>query len=247
MALNRTKHNSCYKKAYISNKKEDKGTRSYLDIYSNQGLAFRHDLTSYEMHGKVNDDFLFGCLVWSPDATHLAYIAEKKVPASKSFFDYVKKETEETVRGEEYRYRETWGENLVEVADPTICIIEISTGEISFPVIPPGISPFDLAWSDTHLYFIGASMEPFKVGMMYATNRETALYSLDNITKECVAITGAGRSVLSPRLDQNSGRVLFLEIVPGGLESPHRNYATLKVFTLCVDARPGEEAVPRGE
>ena len=227
MALNRTKQNSCYKKAFICNKKEDKGTKSYLDVYTNSMLAFRHDLTSYEMHGKVNDDSTFGSLAWSPDATHLAYIAEKKIPASKSFYDYVKKETEETVRGEEFKFTESWGEQLAEVVSPVICIIEISTGEINIPILPPNISPMDLVWSDTHLYFIGAKTDPFKLGLVFCTNREMALYSLDNITKECVAITESGRAVYSPRVEQVTGKVVFLE---AELIGPHRTYAALKVY-----------------
>jgi hypothetical protein len=29
----------------------------------------------------------FGCLVWNHSETHLLYVAEKKVPESKSYFD----------------------------------------------------------------------------------------------------------------------------------------------------------------
>ncbi|KFM63373.1 Acylamino-acid-releasing enzyme, partial [Stegodyphus mimosarum] len=111
--------------------------RVFLEIWNSSRKEKTFDLSERKEHGKIYDN-MFGCLSWSADEKYLLYIAEKKQKKSVSYFKDCfcqdiggsDKDDKDTVKGEEYLYREDWGEDLTGLHDSVICVLELETGKI---------------------------------------------------------------------------------------------------------------------
>lgn len=97
------------------------------------------DIEAVDRHGKIyDDDGHFGCLEWNNAETHLLYVAERKKPKSKSYFD-TKPDTSSQSEGllsasvsvgDEYVYQDNWGEQMSEKSWPVLCVLDVDAGGI---------------------------------------------------------------------------------------------------------------------
>uniref|UniRef100_A0A4W6F1Y6 Acylamino-acid-releasing enzyme n=1 Tax=Lates calcarifer TaxID=8187 RepID=A0A4W6F1Y6_LATCA len=240
-------------------KGEDK---QFLEIWSKNIKMKSIDLTALKKHGKVYEDEQFGCLVWSHSETHLLYVAERKIPKAESFFQTVSPELssigdeEETLRvdkkeaGEQFVFREDWGEALVGKSCPVLCVLDIEGDNVSvLEGVPENISPGQAFWApgDTGVVFVGWWHEPFRLGLKYCPNRRSSLFYVDLTGGKCEQLSSGTSAVSSPRLSPDQCRIVYLECSVYG---PHMQCSRLCMYdwytkktSVVVDVvqRPGED------
>uniref|UniRef100_A0A4W6F190 acylaminoacyl-peptidase n=1 Tax=Lates calcarifer TaxID=8187 RepID=A0A4W6F190_LATCA len=209
-------------------KGEDK---QFLEIWSKNIKMKSIDLTALKKHGKVYEDEQFGCLVWSHSETHLLYVAERKIPKAESFFqlpalmasaDQHSKCTPCCVfafsvlflQGEQFVFREDWGEALVGKSCPVLCVLDIEGDNVSvLEGVPENISPGQAFWApgDTGVVFVGWWHEPFRLGLKYCPNRRSSLFYVDLTGGKCEQLSSGTSAVSSPRLSPDQCRIVYLE------------------------------------
>ncbi|XP_008316496.1 acylamino-acid-releasing enzyme [Cynoglossus semilaevis] len=244
-------------------KKQDKENQ-FLEIWSKNIKVKSVDLTALKKHGKVYDDDQFGCLVWSHSETHLLYVAERKRPMAESFFqtvspelssaaddeDTMRLEKKETVKGEQFAYREDWGEGMDGKNSPVLCVLDIEGDNVSvLEGVPEDISPGQAFWApgDTGVVFVGWWHEPFRLGLRHCPNRRSSLFYVDLTRGKCEQLSSGTSAVFSPRLSPDQCRIVYLECSVYG---PHLQCSKLCMYdwytkktSIVVDVvqTPGED------
>ncbi|XP_058498459.1 acylamino-acid-releasing enzyme isoform X1 [Solea solea] len=238
--------------------------KQFLEIWSKNIKMRSINLTALKKHGKVYEDDQFGCLVWSHSETHLLYVAERKRPKAESFFqtvsaelsstgdddDAMRVEKKETVKGEQFVFREDWGEALVGKNCPVLCVMDIEGDNVSvLEGVPEDISPGQAFWApgDTGVVFVGWWHEPFRLGLKYCPNRRSSLFYMDFTGGKCEQLSSGTSAVFSPRMSPDQCRIVFLECSVFG---PHMQCCRLCMYdwytkktSVVVDVvqTPGED------
>ncbi|KAK2155254.1 hypothetical protein NP493_2091g00020, partial [Ridgeia piscesae] len=77
------------RRAVIRKIKDKKGDeKQFIEIWNTYEKVSSIDVKTLEkQHGNIYESGTFGCLEWSPSEKQLLYVAEKKEPDTKSFFD----------------------------------------------------------------------------------------------------------------------------------------------------------------
>ncbi|NWH76218.1 ACPH enzyme, partial [Piaya cayana] len=249
--------------------KEKEKEKQFLEVWDQNRKVKSIDLTALDKHGSVYDDDQFGCLAWSHSETHLLYVAEKKRPKAESFFQSKAPELgasdEDTgpprkedapLKGEQFVYREDWGEALSTRSEPVLCALDIEGSSISvLEGVPGHLSPGQVRigmqrrkilgfsaglsrspavspqafWSpdDTGVVFVGWWHEPFRLGLRHCTNRRSALFYVDLTGGRCELLSEDTKAVWSPRLSPDRCRVAYLENEALG---PHQQCSRLRVY-----------------
>ncbi|XP_022834556.1 acylamino-acid-releasing enzyme-like [Spodoptera litura] len=208
-------------KALIREEKNGKDSKKqYLELWSKNTLAHSVDLTSLDIHGDVYADSEFGSLDWSPDETSLVYVAEKKLP---KFEPYIKRKAEDKPKldgsgetapkkGEEYIYRQDWGEQLVGKHLSVVVVFQLATE--TFTVlggIPEGMCPGQVRFSPDGGSVVGVvwESEPRRLGLIFCTNRPSYIFecTLDGSFRK---LSGEGVAVRSPRWSPG-GELVWLQ------------------------------------
>ncbi|XP_017161055.1 acylamino-acid-releasing enzyme-like isoform X3 [Poecilia reticulata] len=218
--------------------------KQFLEIWSKNIKVKSINLTALKKHGKVYEDEQFGSLVWSHSETHLLYVAEKKRPETKSFFqtelpelssiedeeETMRVEKKDTVKGEQFVYYEDWGEALVGKSCPVLCVLDIEGDNVSvLEGVPDSISPGQAFWApgDTGVVFIGWWHEPFRLGLKYCPNRRSSLFYVDLTGGKCEQLSSDTSAVYSPRLSPDQCRIIYLECSVYG---PHMQCSKLCMY-----------------
>ncbi|XP_069500275.1 acylamino-acid-releasing enzyme-like isoform X2 [Ambystoma mexicanum] len=221
--------------------KEDQ--KEFLEIWSGSRKIKNVNLTALNKHGPVYTDDQFGCLEWSHAGNRILYVAEKKIPATESYFETTppklnsspKEDKNSTApahvpKGDQFVFREDWGEGLVNKSVPVLCILDIETMDISIlEGIPDYISPGQALWSpdEDGVLFVGWWHEPFRLGLKFCNNRRSALYHLKSSSGSCELISLDTEAVCSPRLSPDGKHVVYLEAKVSG---PHWQCANLRMY-----------------
>ncbi|XP_072276383.1 acylamino-acid-releasing enzyme [Pyxicephalus adspersus] len=239
-------------KAVLRETKNKKGDDTqFLEVWEKNRKVKSINLTALDKHGKVYEDEQFGCLSWSHSESHLLYIAEKKRPKAKSFFEASASTDDDddgagkVVKGDQFVLHEDWGEALVNKSTPVLCVLDIESCNISFlEGIPEHVSPGQAFWSpdDTGVVFVGWWHSPFRMGLKYCTNRRSALFFVDLTGGKCETLSVDSSSVFSPRLSPDKCRIVYLKCDVFG---PHLQCCQLlmydwytKVTSVVVDRVP---------
>ncbi|XP_043960960.1 acylamino-acid-releasing enzyme isoform X3 [Gambusia affinis] len=218
--------------------------KQFLEIWSKNIKVKSINLTALKKHGKVYEDEQFGSLVWSHSETHLLYVAEKKRPETKCFFqtelpelssiedeeEIMRVEKKDTVKGEQFVYYEDWGEAFVGKSCPVLCVLDIEGDNVSvLEGVPDSISPGQAFWApgDTGVVFIGWWHEPFRLGLKYCPNRRSSLFYVDLTGGKCEQLSSDTSAVFSPRLSPDQCRIIYLECSVYG---PHMQCCKLCMY-----------------
>ncbi|CAH0579001.1 unnamed protein product [Chrysodeixis includens] len=215
-------------KAIIREEKTGKDTKKqYLEVWNKHTLAQCIDLTALDMHGDVYADSEFGSLDWNQDETAVVYVAEKKPPKSEP---YIKRKPEEKPKadgsgetaikkGEEYLYRQDWGEQLVGKHLSVIVVFKLATETLTvLDGLPESWTPGQVRFLPDGSGVVGVAWEtePRRLGLIFCTNRPSYIFSLtlDGTMKK---LSGEGLAVRSPRYSP-AGDLVWLQRKAGG---PH--------------------------
>uniref|UniRef100_A0A3B3WX13 acylaminoacyl-peptidase n=1 Tax=Poecilia mexicana TaxID=48701 RepID=A0A3B3WX13_9TELE len=208
--------------------------KQFLEIWSKNIKVKSINLTALKKHGKVYEDEQFGSLVWSHSETHLLYVAEKKRPETKSFFQHQMLHCSRCanfiLQGEQFVYYEDWGEALVGKSCPVLCVLDIEGDNVSvLEGVPDSISPGQAFWApgDTGVVFIGWWHEPFRLGLKYCPNRRSSLFYVDLTGGKCEQLSSDTSAVYSPRLSPDQCRIIYLECSVYG---PHMQCCKLCMY-----------------
>ncbi|XP_075288484.1 acylamino-acid-releasing enzyme-like isoform X5 [Opisthocomus hoazin] len=136
----------------------------------------------------------FACLAWSRSETQLLYVAEKSWPKPQSPCPWDVPgaarpvEEDEDEEGEQFLYREDWGEALGTRSVPVLCVLDMEGSSVSvLEGVPEHLSPGQALWSpgDTGVLFVGWWHEPFRLGLSACSNRRSGIFHLDLGSGHC--------------------------------------------------------------
>ncbi|KAF8376118.1 dpf-5 [Pristionchus pacificus] len=137
----------------------------------------------------------FGCLSFSYGEGHVLYCAEKKSKTAGYFdvdleWDNEEKIVESNV-GDKFKLTESWGEATFDVKNPVLCVMDVSTGQVTVcDGLPSGVSPSYAVWApdDKGFVFFGLEDKPFRLGKIHCNNRPGKLYYYDLKSAELTVI-----------------------------------------------------------
>ncbi|XP_066859266.1 acylamino-acid-releasing enzyme isoform X4 [Anser cygnoides] len=208
-----------------------------LEVWDGCGRSHGVDLTALGKHGRVYTEGPFACLAWSRSETRLLYVAERSQPRPPKPSPWLVPgaarlaEEEEEEEGEQFVYREDWGEALSTCSIPVLCVLDIEGSNISvLEGVPEHVSPGQALWSpdDTGVVFVGWWHEPFRLGLSACSNRRSGIFHLEVASRRCELLSAQPRAACSPRLSPDGRRLLYLEGAVGG---PHRQCLQLRMLT----------------
>jgi len=211
-----TTSNSGQRTAVLKTKTKDGKEKQYIDILTDSWKEKSIDVELELSTGAVITKSPFSGMIWSPDEKHLAVVCEGKVPKSESFFTPKKASTEPSkngaVPGEEYFYKEDWGEALDGVVHPVICILDLSSSDLMAKVVQ--VNKYSLqspVWINGNTFlFIGVNEETKKLGVIYCTNRPSVIYKWSLDSDEPTVLYDGSTCIRCLR-SSPSGKVVFLE------------------------------------
>ncbi|KAF5271938.1 hypothetical protein FQA39_LY07955 [Lamprigera yunnana] len=217
-------------RAVIRRVEETGGPKHFFEIWSQGHLRTSIDLAALELHGDVYTDDDFGVLQWSPDEKKIIYIAEKKEPKTEPFYkkkvSNAESKDSETSKGEQFLYKETWGEQLATRKESVIIIHDVINENFSIlEGIPEGLFPMQVVWAPDSSYIAGVVLitKPRKLGYIYHTNRSSLIFTLD-LNKNYKHISLKGKAVRCPRFTPDGDSLVWLERESDG---PHGGCLTL--------------------
>ncbi|XP_071900162.1 acylamino-acid-releasing enzyme-like isoform X1 [Anas platyrhynchos] len=206
-----------------------------LEVWDGGGRSHGVDLTALGKHGRVYTEGPFACLAWSHSETRLLYVAERSQPRppkpSPWLVPGAAGPAEEEEQGEQFVYREDWGEALSTCSVPVLCVLDIEGSSVSvLEGVPEHVSPGQALWSpdDTGVVFVGWWHEPFRLGLSACSNRRSGIFHLEVASRRCELLSAQPRAACSPRLSPDGQRLLYLEGAVGG---PHRQCLKLRMLT----------------
>ncbi|GBM99617.1 Acylamino-acid-releasing enzyme [Araneus ventricosus] len=223
------------KRAVLTEKKSPE-KKTYLEIWNGSKKEAAFDMSERKEHGNITDNDPFKCFEWSSDEKFILYAAEEKQPKSVSYFadtSQAKDETDNIIKGEEFVYREEWGEACVGSHHTVLCILEIETGLVQ--VLPTSKIGSDFSFgqarwgpNDETVIFIGWKEFPYRLGVWACRNRRSALYAINLESKDIECLTPDDNiCVRSPRFSPNLDTLIYLENSGGG---PHFKGAKLRKY-----------------
>ncbi|KAK5582321.1 hypothetical protein RB653_003904 [Dictyostelium firmibasis] len=159
--------------------KENPSTEFEFSFDITDGSHLITSITSKDIHKKILNDEWFGSFSWSPCEKFIAFIADSKLNVT-GFFD---KEPKDKAVGEQFIFRDDWGETYSPVANPSIFIVDIEK-EVVFPVEPfpsDKISAGQVIWTPNGegLVYVGWNFGNRKLGIRACFNRSSSLYLLN--------------------------------------------------------------------
>ncbi|KAJ0176985.1 hypothetical protein K1T71_006994 [Dendrolimus kikuchii] len=235
-------------KAIIREEKNGKDTKKqYLEVWNKKTLAYCIDLTALDMHGDVYADSEFGSLDWTPDETAVVYVAEKKL---QKFEPYIKRKGEEKPKsdgsgenlpkkGEEFLYRQDWGEQLVGKHLSVIVVCNLETEKLSIlEGLPHALCPGQVRFSPDGRSVVGVAWEtePRRLGLIFCTNRPSFIFVL-TLDGNLRRLSSAGQAVRSPRISPN-GDLVWLQRPADGPHHACHQLMIMKNYYMLQDAQP---------
>ncbi|GIX71146.1 acylamino-acid-releasing enzyme [Caerostris darwini] len=126
------------------------------------------------------------------------------------------------LRGEEYTFKEEWGEACVGDHHTVLCMLEIETGKVE--VLPTS----QMGPDDESIIFVGWKEFPYRLGVWACRNRRSTIYAMNLRNKDIEILTpDYNICVRSPRFSPNFDTLIYLENSGGG---PHFKGAKLRMF-----------------
>ncbi|KAG8260371.1 hypothetical protein J6590_098555 [Homalodisca vitripennis] len=116
-----------------------------------------------------------------------------------------------TSEGEEYVYRQDWGETLAGRHHPVLCVCDLVTGTVTTPDgIPDDLSVGQALFVPDGIVGVGWCHEPRRLGIVFCTNRLSYVFHLTE-DGTFVKLSGEGLGAHSPRLSPNQDYLVWLQ------------------------------------
>ena len=208
-----------------------------MEIWNEKIKLKSINIDNDKIHGKVLLFANYSCLEWSPNETSLLYLSETLVP-SQGFFSVDSLDNEKTKKkefGNEYLFKEEWGEQLEGWSHSSVCVLNTLNGAFKPKVIEkPGITFAEPFWiTENKIGFIGWKEEPRRLGLIFCPIRRNYLYTVDITTPDFKPEIIYGQdqevAITSPRLSPDGKSLVFLVRSVGG---PHFKRAKLVILNL---------------
>ncbi|RZF34360.1 hypothetical protein LSTR_LSTR008899 [Laodelphax striatellus] len=213
--------------------------KTFLEIWGKSNRISATDLDALDVHGDVYCDIEFKSFDWSPKEDSILYIAETKIAKSEPFYKRSPQESgspkagsgdKKAKKGEEYLYKEDWGEALVGKHRPALAVFDALSDDgqtvTMLEGVPENFSPAQAMWApDGSIVGIVFDHEPRRLGLYACTNRASYVFHLANGTFKL--LTEAGLSVRSPRFSPDGKYLVWLERAVGG---PHNGAQRLMKY-----------------
>ncbi|XP_030022187.1 acylamino-acid-releasing enzyme isoform X2 [Manduca sexta] len=250
-------------KAIVREEKNGKDSKKqYLEVWSKSTLAHSLDLTALDVHGDVYADSEFGSLDWSQDESAIVYVAEKKLAKSEP---YIKRKGEDKSKGdqsaenapkkgEEFIYRQDWGEQLVGKHSSVIVMCKIETETITvLEGLPEDWCPGQVRFTPDGLGVVGVAWptEPRRLGLIFCTNRPSFIFAL-TLDGNLKKLSKEGVSVRSPRFSPNGELVWLQRLADGPHHACHQiirmqDYANSDNSSTLIDIVETEKETTNNE
>ncbi|CAL8125984.1 unnamed protein product [Orchesella dallaii] len=229
----------------------------YLQIWSDSTLLKTFSLGDLDIHKAVyTSSGVWGwgtTMTWNESENKLAYLAEKKIPKAKPFYasavktklkreqEKAKHEEVEDAIGEEYEYKQTWGEQLTGKYSSVIVVVDIDADEFNALHLPENHFPSDIHWvSDTHIVGTSYPFPIWRQGLVYCSNRESVIFSVQADGENFQTITELGKSCRSPRVRPDGGYLVWQERI---LDGAHDRARSINGIALSQGLPSGEPCV----
>ncbi|XP_049824230.1 acylamino-acid-releasing enzyme-like isoform X2 [Aethina tumida] len=213
---------------------KEQNSKQFLEVWQKSSLIRCVNLNELDVHGNVYSDIEFSSFEWSPDEKKILYVAEKKVPKSDPYHKRITEKPSEEgdgdtpkPRGEEYVFTEDWGEQLVGKKKSILAQYDIENDKVEILsgipddkcIAQPKYSP-----DGSHIIGVSYSIEPRRLGLIYCSNRDSTLFTLD-FEGNYVELGLEKSSVKSPRFTPDGKTIIWLQRSAGG---PHASAMALK-------------------
>ncbi|XP_064604620.1 acylamino-acid-releasing enzyme-like [Liolophura sinensis] len=206
-------------KAIVRDAKTKKGDeKQFVEIWDDNHKLKTVDVTAIDKHGKIYEAGGFGSLTWSLSEEKLLYTAEMKPARTASYFDTITvtgNETSEVIQGDEFVFRESWGEQMIKCSHPVLCVLDWKTSDIMvLEGIPDDLSPGQAVWApgDQAVAFVGWCHDPWRLGLTYCVQRKSHLYLLDLGGKSCKKLSADNWACRSPRNSPDHSKLIYLQV-----------------------------------
>ena len=184
------------------------------------------DLGNKNLHGGVYYDATFGGIAVSGDLTRAAFIAEAKEVKGSSFFKA--EGADRAVRGQEFLYRDDFGEQFEGKRSPTIVQLDLETYLLKIQKgLPENWCPGQLVYHPDGTSLIGSAyiLGPRRLGIWACSNRPRIIFLLDESGAYKVLSQEENVSAESPRVSSDGKFLYWMErdLSSDGIEyGPHQ-------------------------
>ncbi|KAG4077418.1 hypothetical protein HA402_002845 [Bradysia odoriphaga] len=214
-----------------------------LEIWGDNTLLKSYDLSELDKHKNMYTTGFFGTtMVWDKSAKKLAYLAEKKVAKAKPFFSSnVKTVSDATtnsndkkndIKGEEYAFRQTWGEQLSDMYFSVIIVLDVESDKFELIELSENDSefPVDIQWvGDTSIVGTSYAIPPWRLGLYACNNRPSRIFQVDVDGKNLKFLSAIDKAAFSPRVRPDSEYVIWQE---RAVDAPHNRSRDIMGISL---------------
>lgn len=199
------------------------------ELWSKNRLLQVKDLK--KSHSVLTSSLVFGKTAWSADNKFVVYSAESTPKKSSNFW------SGEENSGNQFWYKETFGENLKHISEPKLFVYKTTENEVAEVKTPENVYPAHPVFRPgTHdLFFIGYEKFSYKLGLAAMLNRKTKLFKLSELGEntEEIAFPNEYMGVLYPKFSPNGRYMTFLGVPTGSL--PHTMCLTMLIKDLQTE------------
>ena len=231
-----------YRAVVKKHKAESSSKDEYvLEIWSHTGREKVINLSSFNLHGMVHGDNIFGRLVWSSDDTKLLYVAEKRKEEKCGFFEESSNADDGTttsLSGNKYEYVDNWGEQLQHVSNTVICVMSVADEKVKvLEGISSSLCPFQPCFGpDDAIVFAALQTTPYRHGLIYCRNRQSGIYSIksDDKTSLVDISQSVGASAdYNPQINGDRSKMVFVRYTLSGKGDPHTSNNLLMIHDFA--------------
>lgn len=165
-------HSPSRARRLVVREKEDNKAQVTLELWDQSRLYAAKDMKSVHQH--FLNTAVLGAVAWSKSEDLVAYIAERKEAKTVSFWS----EDASDGQGEQFLYKENYGERYEEASNPGLFLLNTNTAEVREVPVPAEVFPAQPCFhpSNPELVFIGYTLEAYKRGVTAMTNRDSRIY-----------------------------------------------------------------------
>ncbi|XP_054156469.1 acylamino-acid-releasing enzyme-like [Oppia nitens] len=233
--------------------------KQWLEIWDQSTRLKSLDLNEVDEHLSIVSGQEFTSFQWSPTGRRLLYTAQYKPPKAQSFYKKLaaKPKSDDSAagskvstdtRGQEFVYRDDWGELYDGVSHTVVAILDTDADYKIRVIQMDGYSLGQPFWigntGDDRIGFVGWVEQPRRLGLTYCPNRLSGIFTVDltattttdgtTIDAKPELICGLNKlCVKDPRIAPDGQSFVYLENDSGG---PHHTATRLRRYDFLTES-----------